>query len=157
MHERVKVGLSPSKEVCFICFNESSLKMIKNASYFILKALFIFEILKFLSQLFCSCGKTASFKKAKVNFKFYSVTTSDTNNENTSQEVKAVRQWNVRSRISLTRVDYDVFKKFTPTLALRISRNRKLSTFMTLRFLSMVHSQPKKTVFVFKWFFKLIN
>ena len=30
-------GLSPSKKVAFICFNESSLKMIKNAFYFMLK------------------------------------------------------------------------------------------------------------------------
>ena len=29
-------GLSPSKKVVFICFNESSLKMIKNAFYFML-------------------------------------------------------------------------------------------------------------------------
>ena len=34
-----KFGPSPSKKNCFICFNESSLKMIKNAFYFILKAL----------------------------------------------------------------------------------------------------------------------
>ena len=32
-----KVGLSPSKKNCFICFNESPLKMMKNAFYFINK------------------------------------------------------------------------------------------------------------------------
>ena len=32
----------------FICFNESPLKMMKNAVYFMLKALFILKILKFL-------------------------------------------------------------------------------------------------------------
>ena len=34
---------------CFICFNESPLKMKKIAFYFILKALFIFKMFKFLS------------------------------------------------------------------------------------------------------------
>ena len=34
----IKVRLSPSKKNCFICFDESPLKMMKNAFYFILKA-----------------------------------------------------------------------------------------------------------------------
>ena len=38
------LSLSP-----FICFNESTLKTIKNAFYFILKALFVLKIFKFLS------------------------------------------------------------------------------------------------------------
>ena len=33
----LKVGLSPSKKIGLICFNESPLKMVKNAFYFILK------------------------------------------------------------------------------------------------------------------------
>ena len=41
----------PNK-ICFICFNESPLKMMKNAFYFILKALFVVKIFKFLSLLF---------------------------------------------------------------------------------------------------------
>ena len=45
----LKVGLLPSQsKKCFICFNESPLKMMKNAFYFTLK-LFIFNIFKFLS------------------------------------------------------------------------------------------------------------
>ena len=36
----------------FICFNESPLKMMKNAFYFILKVFFVFKIFKFLSWLF---------------------------------------------------------------------------------------------------------
>ena len=44
-----KVGLSPSKKNIFICWNESPLKMMKNAFYFILKVLFVLPILKFLS------------------------------------------------------------------------------------------------------------
>ena len=44
-----KVGLSPSKKNCVICFLENPLKMMENAFYFILKALFILKIFKFLS------------------------------------------------------------------------------------------------------------
>ena len=44
----IKVGLSPSKKVFFICFNDSPLKMMKNAFYFIFKALFLLKIFKFL-------------------------------------------------------------------------------------------------------------
>ena len=48
-HDKLKVGLSPSKKNCVICFIESPLKMMKNAFYFILKALFVLKIFKFLS------------------------------------------------------------------------------------------------------------
>ena len=44
-----KVGLSPSKKVCVICFSENPLKMMKNPFCFILKALFILKMFKFLS------------------------------------------------------------------------------------------------------------
>ena len=33
--KKIKVGLSPSKKNCLICFNGSPLKMMKNAFYFI--------------------------------------------------------------------------------------------------------------------------
>ena len=46
------VGLSPSKKNCVFCFIESPLKVMKNAFYFILKALFVLEIFKFLSWRF---------------------------------------------------------------------------------------------------------
>ena len=46
-----KVGLSPSKN-CFICFDESPLKVMKNPFYCILKVLFVLKICKFLSWLF---------------------------------------------------------------------------------------------------------
>ena len=36
-------------KICFICFYESPLKMMKNTFYFILKALFVLKIFKFLS------------------------------------------------------------------------------------------------------------
>ena len=54
-----KVGLSPTKNICVICLIESPLKMMKNAFYFILKALFVLKIFKFLSQLFGYVGKMA--------------------------------------------------------------------------------------------------
>ena len=41
-----EVGLSPSENVGFICFNGSLLKIIKNAFYFILKAYFVLKIFK---------------------------------------------------------------------------------------------------------------
>ena len=55
----IKVGLSPSKKICVICLIESPLKMMKNVFYFILKALFVLKIFKFLSRLFSHAGKTA--------------------------------------------------------------------------------------------------
>ena len=42
----IKVGPSPSNTF-FVCFNESPLKMMKNAFYFILKALFVLKLCKF--------------------------------------------------------------------------------------------------------------
>ena len=54
----IKVGLSPSKK-CVICLIESPLKMMKNAFYFVLKALSIIKIFKFLSRVFAHVGKTA--------------------------------------------------------------------------------------------------
>ena len=44
--------------MCVICLIESPLKMIKNAFYFILKALFVLKIFKFLSRFFGHVGKT---------------------------------------------------------------------------------------------------
>ena len=43
----IKVGLSPSKKMCIICLIESHLKMMKNAFYFILKALSFSRYLSF--------------------------------------------------------------------------------------------------------------
>ena len=58
-NEKFKVGVSPSKKKCAICLIESALEMMENAFYFILKALFVLKILKFLSRLFGHVGKTA--------------------------------------------------------------------------------------------------
>ena len=44
----IKVELSPSIKNSVILFIDSPVKMIKNAFYFILKALFVLKIFKFL-------------------------------------------------------------------------------------------------------------
>ena len=44
-----KVGLSPFNKKFVICLIESLSKMMKNAFYFISKALFVLKIFKFLS------------------------------------------------------------------------------------------------------------
>ena len=49
------------QKYCFICFNESLLKVIKNAFYFTLKALFVLKI--FLSWIFGHVEKTAWLKR----------------------------------------------------------------------------------------------
>ena len=43
---------------CFICFNESPLKMMENAFYFILKVLSVLKIFKYLSWPFGHVQKT---------------------------------------------------------------------------------------------------
>ena len=48
----IQVGLSTSKKKKIISFNESSVKMMKNTFYFILKALFVLKILKLFSWRF---------------------------------------------------------------------------------------------------------
>ena len=54
----VKVGLTPSK-FFFTFFNDSPSKMMKNALYFILKALFVLKIFKLLSSHFGHVEKKA--------------------------------------------------------------------------------------------------
>ena len=44
----LKSGSHPPKKISFICFNDSPSKMIKNAFYFNLKALFVLKIFKCL-------------------------------------------------------------------------------------------------------------
>ena len=47
------------KEIYCICFIESPLKMMQNAFYFILKALFVLKIFKFMPSLYGHVEKTA--------------------------------------------------------------------------------------------------
>ena len=59
LQEIVKVGLSTPEKTCVICLIESPLEMMKNAFYFILKAIFILKIFKFLPLFFGHVGKAA--------------------------------------------------------------------------------------------------
>ena len=75
----LKSGSPITKEfVWFLSMLLNPLKMTKNAFYFILKSLTVFNIFKFLPLLFWSCTKTA-----KVNFNIYDVINWETNNYNT--------------------------------------------------------------------------
>ena len=77
-------------------------KVMKNAFCFTLKAIFVLKIFTFLSWLFGYVEKRLDNNKAMVNFKIYDVTDWIKNNFNTyypiSQEVKAVKQWNLVSQ-----------------------------------------------------------
>ena len=55
----MKVEFSTSKKNCVIYLIEIPLKMMKNPFYFILKALFVLKMFKFLPRLFGPVGKTA--------------------------------------------------------------------------------------------------
>ena len=60
LHKSVlKDGLLPSKKVYFTCFNEATLKVMKNVFNFVLKVLFFLKIFEFLSWLFGHVGKTS--------------------------------------------------------------------------------------------------
>ena len=59
VERHLKPGSYPPKKICFICLIESPLKMMKNAFYFILKALFVPKIFKFLSWIFDHVEKAA--------------------------------------------------------------------------------------------------
>ena len=63
-YERLKVGLSLSKKVGFICFNGRPFKIMKNAFYFLLKAPLNISI--FLPNFSGHVGKRLD-KRAKVN------------------------------------------------------------------------------------------
>ena len=69
----------------------------KNTFYFILKALFVLKLFKFLS-FFVHVGKQLD-KKAKVNFKIYDVTTWETYNFNAhiSQYLMKLKQSDIET------------------------------------------------------------
>ena len=58
-----KVGLSPSKKKLYCLLHWKPLKMMKNAFYFILKALSALKIFKFLSWIFGHVEKIASLER----------------------------------------------------------------------------------------------
>ena len=71
----VKGGLSPSKKVAFICFNDEK-------CLFHVKRYPFSKYLNFCSVFFDHVGKRLD-KNVKVNFKFYDVTDWTINNYNT--------------------------------------------------------------------------
>ena len=73
---------SPSKKIVYICFSKSLFKTMKNAFYFIVKALFVFERFTCLSWPFGYEEKRLD-KEAIDNFKIYDVKEWTTNNYNT--------------------------------------------------------------------------
>ena len=70
-NNNLKVGLSPSKIICFICFNETSLKMMKNGFYLILEA--VFATFEFCPDVLVIYRKRLDYKY-KVDFKLYDTT-----------------------------------------------------------------------------------
>ena len=61
------LNISHFPRTSFICFNESPLKMLENAFSFILKALFVLTIFKFLCLLLGHVEKTALWRHNLVN------------------------------------------------------------------------------------------
>ena len=59
IYKAFKVGLPPSKNFVFIYFNGSSLKIMKNVFYFILKAYIVLEIFTLFVLTFWLSRKTA--------------------------------------------------------------------------------------------------
>ena len=68
------------KEIVLFAWLKHPIKMIKNAFYFLLKALFVLKIFKFLSRIF---GHVAKATWLHVNSKIHDVITWSTNNCNT--------------------------------------------------------------------------
>ena len=62
LHDALKLDSHLPKKCFYICFNESPLKLMKNAFYFILKALFVLKIFKFLSYIFVMWKKRLNQK-----------------------------------------------------------------------------------------------
>ena len=87
---------------------ESPLKMMKNAFYFMLKALFVLKIFTFLAWLFGHVGKRLD-KKAKVNFKIYDVINRDANNYNNTDIAWYLKKWmqSVNEMFLVNRISHD--------------------------------------------------
>ena len=105
--ESLKSDSQLPKKYCFICFNESLLKMMKNIFYIILKALFILKILKFLSWLLGHLKKSCLIRKIRWISKFMTSHNTHIYLQYTycpiSHEEKPTRQWNLASEKNITR------------------------------------------------------
>ena len=75
------VTIKNLQKLRFICFNEITLNMIKNAFFFVLKPRFVLRYLNFCPNFFGHVGKSLD-KKAEVNFKNYDVIYWETNSYN---------------------------------------------------------------------------
>ena len=78
----LKSGSHLPRKFFIICFNDSPSKMMKNAFYFVLKALFVLKIFKFLFWLFGHVEKTAWLKRY-VNIEIHDLTAWLIKNYNT--------------------------------------------------------------------------
>ena len=67
--------------------NESPLKVMKIVFYFIIKALYVLKIVRFLSWIFGQVEKLFD-QKDQVDLKIYDVTTWETNNYNTHRGIE---------------------------------------------------------------------
>ena len=89
----LKSDTHPPKNFFIISFNDSSSKLMKNGFYFILKALFVLKIWKFLSWFFVHVKKRLDWKED------YVVTACNKllqyTHYSTSHELMATRQWNL--------------------------------------------------------------
>ena len=101
-----KIGLSASKKHFLICFNDSPSTMMKNGFYFILKALFVLKIFKFMSWLICHVEKRTwleifwdlwlhSLVNKELQYAFRSL----------SHELKATRQWKFGPLIEYAKIN----------------------------------------------------
>ena len=77
--------LSPSKTNCFICFNESSVKMIKKCFLFHFKNSFRSEDIWIFVLTFCSFRKNSLFRKLRLRLQSLYCPIS--------HKVKAIIQW----------------------------------------------------------------
>ena len=77
----LKSDSHPSRKF-FTCFNDNCSEVMKNAFYFVLIALFVLKIFKFLSWVFGHVEKLAWLERY-VSFEIYDVTAWSTNNYNT--------------------------------------------------------------------------
>ena len=104
----LKVGLSPAKNNCFICFNESALKMMKNVFYFEndekcflfhLKRSFHSKGIQIFVLIFWPCGKNVLIRKIRLISNLWRHSLIKKQLQYTycpmSHEVKATRQWNL--------------------------------------------------------------
>ena len=87
--------VSPFKKMSVICLIENPLKIMKNAFYFILEALFVLKIFNFVLT-FWACRKNGLIRKIKLISKFMTSEPGNTELQYTycsiSHKLKATRQ-----------------------------------------------------------------